>query len=389
MCKAAGQARRTLGLEKSLLDRINEQCSLVHMSAEEANIPDVPVTASAFRPKPCLGFGVCVCGTNRDAKHLSDNCKRLFRNIFWKKKKENRASPLRLALEGLQVFVEFRRPVSVRPPPGAGAFSSSEESQSDDWAEHYHQNLHVETSSPESLHVHLGRVNLKTFHFSALRMQETFPLPDELPAGVRWLHPYSHDEDAEQVALTDMEVFVRLLDLKLPWTMKFHLISSNPLHWRGAPVEEVAVVDTAEQPPVVVWQGTTEEAARRSVLEASKRAVSRRQAPPPKRNHARPAAGDRARAGRRGKRGQGGAAAAVDADQAQDAEDLEAQGRVYDSDGADADVTEDEQQAPDPPDADGHLPGDEPGSEEVCRLHSYTVVCHCANSDSEYSDYSG
>ena len=88
MCKAAGQIRRTLGLDTSLLGRMNEQCSLVHMSEAEANIPEVPITATAFRPQPCLGFGVCVCGANRDAKHFSDNCKRIFRNIFWKKKKK-------------------------------------------------------------------------------------------------------------------------------------------------------------------------------------------------------------------------------------------------------------------------------------------------------------
>ena len=235
-----------------------------------------------------------------------------------------------MALEGLQVFLEFRRPTSLAPLPGAGAFSSSDES--DEWGGAYKQSLRVETSSAESIFLHLGRTNLQTFHFSALRTQETYPLPEQLPPGVRWLYPRSENEDLEQVVFTDMEVFVRFLDWKLPWTLKFHVLFNDPVHWNGTSVQEVAVFEAPEQSPVVVWQGTTEEAARRSVLEASKREARRKEAPDKRKGRSR---------GQRGRRGRGGqqrdAAEAVPANEA--AADLEPEGdsHVYDSDAADAD----------------------------------------------------
>ena len=253
MSKAGTNVRRRLGLDKGLQERLHTQSALLRVPEEQA---DIPSKQPGFCPKPCLSYGLCICAQHRDVKHMSDNCKRVFRHVFWRKRKQDLVAPQRIALEALHVVLEFFRPMA-----SSSARKDIDRSDIDnDWDSLYLEDSAPRSSSPASVFAHVGHINLRTFHFAVLRMLGI----EGAPAGAQWLQPLQalEDESIEsqaQAVRSDMQLFT-LLDLQIPWSLRIHVISDNEAHWIDAPIEVVAIRQSMD--PIQVWQGSAEEAPR-------------------------------------------------------------------------------------------------------------------------------
>ena len=259
MDKAAASIRRVFQLDLQLRTRFTQGCQLIRESDGDNKIPK---TLPGFQPSLCFTYGVCVCKAHPDVPHLFTNCMRFFKTAFWKKKKLKQAARLRLLLEQHKVVVEFRR---NEPPASSGeggdAWDKIFEACLEDGSSETRSSAPVSTSR---VFGHISRINFKTWHFAIMRLD---PVVDDAKHCLV-LEPCHAAECRSRHALyTDMELFAYTFTPDVPWRMRFHVISERDEDWLLLLPGQIPVRLATDFAECIFWQGSTQEAARRSIAQ--------------------------------------------------------------------------------------------------------------------------
>lgn len=248
--------RKQLGLDSKLYTKMVEHSELIIDNHNDTAIDKFQV---AFNPKQCYWLGVCVC-KQPDILHFFQNLSRIFRKLFWKRKKV--ASEQRKLLDRSSIFLEFRLDQKdlVELTDDVRKQSDGSDELDDLFAECV-RTVRGGPSGPKSesqYFYHIGYINLSTFHFAACEMAEH---ADHRGQNIKVLS--MHTGGANSV-YSDTQA-VQRLDLAFPWKMVLHTFSFIDGDWNFNSDNLFAVTPVAET-EFLVWQGSVAESARRAVL---------------------------------------------------------------------------------------------------------------------------
>ncbi len=263
MGSAASYVRRSCALDQDLRDRLTQQCSLIRECDQE----DLPqAKPCGFQPKLCHEIGFCVCTEFPDALHMFHNCQRLFRQVFWRSRKNKTASPQRLLLEDCyRIVIEFK-------VHGSTHESTCDSDGGSDWESSFQNSIqdagpHGANGLTGSVFLHVGKINFKTMHFAGVRLEQVEAPCTSSDRDLLVLRPYSSDESAVPICFTDVHLFT-LLNLHRPWSLQVHTISLQEKDWAVATADSwIAVSPADNRDKFVIWQGHTQEANRRRVVQ--------------------------------------------------------------------------------------------------------------------------
>ena len=232
----------------------------MHQSQE----PIPAVVPGAFVPKPCLGFGVCVCGNSPgscpDAANMSQIMQQWMRATFYKTKKV--PCTARKLLEQQLLVLAFE------PAPAWPLGSDNQEE---------HVPIPDDAELPDRLFLHIGHCNYSTWHFVGMRMnvsEEHEELCDS-DSGCKVLQvavtpPEFAPEGYDHGIVSDLE-FMAKMDLTVAWKVKGYMISLIENHWQHldassqvVPLLDVQLSDLEGQDVFWVWRGSAHEADRRA-----------------------------------------------------------------------------------------------------------------------------
>lgn len=245
-------------------DRLTQQCSLIRECDQE----DLPqAKPCGFQPKLCHQLGFCVCTEFPDALHMFHNCQRLFRQVFWRSRKKKTASPHRLLLEDCyRIVIEFK-------VHGSATHESTCDSDGgSDWESSFQNSIqdagpHGANGLTGSVFLHVGKINFKTMHFAGVRLEQVAAPSTSSDRDILLLRPYSSNESAVPICFTDIHLFT-LLNLHIPWSLQVHTISLHEKDWAVATADSCIPVSPADNSDkFVIWQGHTQEATRRRVVQ--------------------------------------------------------------------------------------------------------------------------
>ena len=263
MGKAAAYVRRKFKLDHKLRNYLFQCSTLVDAS----DLPAIPADSS--RARPCLALGVCICTEHPDVGFFCVNLSLYCRKTFWKKK-EN-FSPERVLLDSFLLVMEFKQSfVDYSADQTAGDVADlaiSKNTSEWDLALEHQQSVVVRKSS---LFVHIGRIDLRNWHFSALCMVEAPTRQSACSAAsdVMFLQPLT--DDKQQGVYSDVEIFSRLLDLSTACSLRLHYISLKEEDWLNCPTGSIAVRPCNGNEEFMFWQGARAETDRRRSLQQLK-----------------------------------------------------------------------------------------------------------------------
>ena len=179
----------------------------------------------------------------------------------------------------------------------------------------------IRANAIEDFFVHLGHINLQSYHFCGLQMLRDCGLINraqaDVPGLVHVVLPPDRERSAHFIAM-DVQFFARV-NLKMPVSVRIMRISDEPEHWApGALLDDNTVVPLLDVPDcgeVIIWGGSGPEAQRRlqaaaAAAERKAQSQNRRNAGQKPKKKARPAQKHfaRPRSSRKRKRQQPGAA---------------------------------------------------------------------------------
>lgn len=270
MGKASAYIRRNFALDKKLREKLFGVSTLVDASKE----PSIPATASGSQSKPCLALGLCICTKHTDVGFFCLNFTLYCRKVFWNKKKENKCSLSRSLLDSFLIVLEFKQAhtsVSLGPSP-----EELDNGNEGDWDSVFQAQQAV-TVRTSSLFLHIGRVDLRNWHFGALTLQEVPVTPGQGDPEnqVKFLRP--HVGNQQHGIYSDTEAFAHLLTLSDACSLMLHQISMKPNDWLEAPDGCIAVHPVEDMKEFMVWQGSRAEEERRRALQQSKNRTRKRQ----------------------------------------------------------------------------------------------------------------
>lgn len=263
--------RRTVQLDSALVKKLMQRSELLchqdddHDATARANI--------SFQAKPCMHFGVCVCQTpkHQDTLHFWTNLARIFRQIFWKKKKEKKCSEARKLLDDYAIFLEFSALTEETALVQQPAMDVK-----DDWdalvlEEFSTCNLDIndDPPGPSSYHFHIAYMNFKTYHFGLWQLQhcQQDDLHDTGDTDIKllsWVRPGFEFEEQQQDILTDLEAIAKL-NFKQQWKVSIQTFALGS-HLFDVDCASLAVTPVSSVNEFVVWKGSEEESKRRRVV---------------------------------------------------------------------------------------------------------------------------
>lgn len=263
--------RRTVQLDSALVKKLMQRSELLchqdddHDATARANI--------SFQAKPCMHFGVCVCQTpkHQDTLHFWTNLARIFRQIFWKKKKEKKCSEARQLLDDYAIFLEFSALTEETALVQQPAMDVK-----DDWdalvlEEFSTCNLDIndDPPGPSSYHFHIAYMNFKTYHFGLWQLQhcQQDDLHDTGDTDINllsWVRPGFEFEEQQQDILTDLEAIAKL-NFKQQWKVSIQTFALGS-HLFDVDCASLAVTPVSSVNEFVVWKGSEEESKRRRVV---------------------------------------------------------------------------------------------------------------------------
>ena len=266
MCKESVGKRRQFSLDARLRQESSRRCWLLREDSDQIFPQKQP-----FKLSDCHKAGLCVCTEHIDARFMVENLKRHMQHIFWKRKKIPSAA--RKYLENGVVFFEFRSSgVGRSGKPAKDDAGAS----SDSWEDCFRKSSGEQAE--QELYFYIDHVNYSTWHFGALHMQKADsnaaatplcllePCFDGATAGAGGSHI------GRDGLYSDLEMFARLFDLNLKWSLRFRVMSSREIDW---PLEAFSTVPTVLMPEseeLVLWAGSLEESKRRSEFAKAKAA---------------------------------------------------------------------------------------------------------------------
>lgn len=108
MSKGNSGIRKQLGLDSELYKTMLKQSELLDAKEDKTSCG----VGQPFKPKDCFWFGVCIC-KQPDIQHFFGNLCRIFRKMFWKRKKV--VSEQRKVLDQSSVFLQLSLAHDDRP----------------------------------------------------------------------------------------------------------------------------------------------------------------------------------------------------------------------------------------------------------------------------------
>ncbi|CAE7038707.1 unnamed protein product [Symbiodinium sp. CCMP2592] len=258
---AATATRRRYGLSAALTRSWTRRCRVL-LHAEQK--PILPADLEdVFKEKPCLKYGLCVCGQSDvsvpDALHCFNNVKRWMQPVFAKVRK---VSPkARVLMDGHLVVFCFAAGPAWGIEEGDDVERSTFDKQEPKCEVHF---------------LHIGHVNYSSWHFTAAELSDDLErlgvyglIAEADEAGTLQLGMLPSAEAGPSLGvMTDLQFF-RDLDLSLAWMLSAYAISLDEDDWQhwdtSCKVVPIKAVEPSTIPSCWVWRGSDFEKHHRKV----------------------------------------------------------------------------------------------------------------------------
>ena len=239
----ATAVRRRYNLSTVLTRSWSRRCRVLLHAEQKPILPADLV--DVFKEKPCLKYGVCVCGESDvsvpDALHCFNNVKSWMQSVFAKVRKV--APRARVLMDGYLLVFRFAAAPAWGIEEGDDVERSTFDEDHPNWEVHY---------------LHMGHVNYSSWHFTAAQLSN-----DMERLGVHGLVPETDEAGTVQLGMlaspesgpthgviTDLQ-FLRDLDLNLAWKLTVHAISLDEDDWQQWDTSCKVVPIKAVEPSVI------------------------------------------------------------------------------------------------------------------------------------------
>lgn len=180
MCKANFAIRRTLSLDSQLQKQLVLDTQLIRKGTPQDTQFSQAEAASLFKPSMRNTLGICCC-KRPDIKFIFDNLSRHSRPLLRKPRAPKGVKvplpPVRSLMGKHGVFIKFTAGAAgidfPLPLPGP----LQQEREKDEWPSCYEESSRVNhgydsSSLPMPQYIHIGHINLQTYHFACLLLEE-------------------------------------------------------------------------------------------------------------------------------------------------------------------------------------------------------------------------
>ena len=253
--------RRRYQLSTVLSRSWSNRCRVLLHAEQKPILPADLV--DVFKEKPCLKYGVCVCGQSDssvpDALHCFNNVKRWMQPVFAKVRKV--APKARVLMDGHLVVFCFAAGPAWEMEEGGDVERATFDNQHPKSEEHF---------------LHIGHVNYSSWHFTAAQLSDDLgrlgleglvAKADEAGTLQLGMLP-SPEAGPTHGVMTDLQFF-RGLDLSLAWMVTVYAISLDEDDWQhwdtSCKVVPIKAVEPSVIPSCWVWRGSDFEKHERSV----------------------------------------------------------------------------------------------------------------------------
>ncbi|CAE7797910.1 unnamed protein product [Symbiodinium sp. CCMP2456] len=257
----AQAVRRRYQLSTVLSRSWSNRCRVLLHAEQKPILPADLV--DVFKEKPCLKYGVCVCGQSDssvpDALHCFNSVKRWMQPVFAKVRKV--APKTRVLMDGHLVVFCFAAGPAWEMEEGGEVERATFDKQHPKSEEHF---------------LHIGHVNYSSWHFTAAQLSDDLGrlgleglVAEADEAGTLQLGMLpSPEAGPTHGVMTDLQFF-RGLDLGLAWMVTVYSISLDEDDWQhwdtSCKVVPIKAVEPSVVPSCWVWRGSDFEKHERSV----------------------------------------------------------------------------------------------------------------------------
>ena len=258
MCSAGKPIRQDLGTSKQLHDTWKERHT-VYFDKEQEKIKGNAAESM------CHQLGMCVCGQHQgsspESLMLWENLRIVFKQVFWKRKKQ--PSPMRRLLEeDHRIVVQFQA-VEVQLEIAL--------------AEAEPLACHPPSPKPQDVWLSLGYIHFGNWHFAALQMFASHELHPMTGVAEKFqlLDVDFRDgcNSRDHMVRTDLGHVKRLLDFAWKWKVTFWQITDEEKYWPILRESTCVPVVLCDCESFVFWQGLSQEKEKRR--QAAEKAASK------------------------------------------------------------------------------------------------------------------